>query len=107
MAERRIVGFHLDELNDWVAQLECGHNQHVRHNPPWINRPWVTTPEGRAQAVGHLLSCIKCDAGVPPAAGDGPQAEGYAQIARRIATWIDNQSGGPAKAGSTGGGSGN
>jgi hypothetical protein len=66
MAERRITGFHRDEHNDWVAQLECGHNQHVRHNPPWINRPWVVTPEGRAEALGRCLSCVKCDAGAPP-----------------------------------------
>ena len=31
------------------------------------------------------------DAGKPPAAGDGPQAEAFAAIARRIATWLDNQ----------------
>ncbi|MEZ5710396.1 MAG: Mrp/NBP35 family ATP-binding protein [Blastomonas sp.] len=30
------------------------------------------------------------DAGVPPASGDGPQAEAFAAIAARIATWIDN-----------------
>ena len=29
---RKIVGFHLDENLDWVAELECGHQQHVR--PP-------------------------------------------------------------------------
>jgi len=32
---RKIVDFHLDENLDWVAELECGHQQHVRHNPPW------------------------------------------------------------------------
>jgi ATP-binding protein involved in chromosome partitioning len=31
------------------------------------------------------------DAGRPPAAGDGPQAEMFAAIARRIATWLENQ----------------
>lgn len=31
------------------------------------------------------------DAGKPPAAGDGPQAEAFAAIARRVATWLDNQ----------------
>ncbi len=31
------------------------------------------------------------DAGTPPAAGDGPQAEAFAAIARRVATWLDNQ----------------
>jgi uncharacterized protein len=60
IASRRIVGFHLDEEGYWVAELECGHNQHVRHNPPWINRPWVVTPEGRAEALNEALPCRKC-----------------------------------------------
>lgn len=63
--ERRIVGFHTDELGDWVAELECGHHQHVRHDPPWINRPWVVTPEGRAQTLGRTLACRKCAQGAP------------------------------------------
>ena len=58
---RRIVGFHQDELGDWVADLECGHTQHVRHNPPWTLRPWVTTSEGRAEKLGEVLACRKCD----------------------------------------------
>jgi hypothetical protein len=63
--ERRIVGFHLDEEQHWVAELECGHNQHVRHDPPWSNRPWTQTPEGRATAIGARLNCRKCDTGAP------------------------------------------
>lgn len=31
------------------------------------------------------------DAGEPPAAGEGPQAEAFAGIARRIATWLGNR----------------
>jgi ATP-binding protein involved in chromosome partitioning len=31
------------------------------------------------------------DAGTPLAAGDGPQAEAFAAIARRVATWLANQ----------------
>jgi hypothetical protein len=58
-----MVGFHLDEVGDWVAELECGHNQHVRHNPPWTQRPWVVTPEGRAAKLGMALACRKCDQG--------------------------------------------
>lgn len=58
--KRKIVGFHQDERQDWVADLECGHGQHVRHNPPWIVRPWVTTPEGRAERLGVELDCRKC-----------------------------------------------
>jgi Protein of unknown function (DUF3565) len=55
-----IVGFHEDELGDWVAELQCGHNQHVRHNPPWCQRPWVLTQEGRRTFLGYELSCPKC-----------------------------------------------
>jgi len=59
--ERRISGYHQDEEGHWVAELECGHRQHVRHNPPWVNRPWVTTEEGRTAALGTTLDCKKCD----------------------------------------------
>jgi ATP-binding protein involved in chromosome partitioning len=31
------------------------------------------------------------DAGTPPAAGEGPQADAFAGLARRVATWLDNQ----------------
>ncbi|MGB2623298.1 MAG: DUF3565 domain-containing protein, partial [Candidatus Acidiferrum sp.] len=54
--------FHLDERQDWVAELECGHQQHVRHNPPWMSREWVTTAEGRAEHTGHELICVACAA---------------------------------------------
>jgi hypothetical protein len=64
--QQPITGYHQDEAGDWVARLKCGHNQHVRHQPPWINRPWVTTHEGRDEHIGHLLDCKKCDQGLPP-----------------------------------------
>jgi hypothetical protein len=41
---RKIVDFHQDERFDWVADLECGHQQHVRHNPPWTTRHGAPTP---------------------------------------------------------------
>ena len=63
--DRRIVGYHQDDAHDWVAELECGHNQHVRHDPPWTNRPWVTTAEGRRSVLGRALPCKKCDEGAP------------------------------------------
>lgn len=31
------------------------------------------------------------DAGTPPAAGEGPAAEAFAALAKRVATWLDNQ----------------
>jgi hypothetical protein len=58
---RKIVGFHKDEELHWVAELECGHNQHVRHNPPLVSRPWVQTAEGRATRIGYELDCKHCD----------------------------------------------
>jgi len=58
--KRPITGFHKDEHGDWVAELSCGHTQHVRHDPPWQLRPWVITPEGRKKYLGHLLNCKKC-----------------------------------------------
>jgi hypothetical protein len=63
---RQIVGFHMDERGDWVAQLECGHNQHVRHNPPWVSRPWVVSAEGRAAMLDETLPCKKCSTGALP-----------------------------------------
>lgn len=58
---RPIVGFHQDEHQDWVAELSCGHNQHVRHRPPFWSRPWVLTAEGRAEKLGAPLPCVLCE----------------------------------------------
>ncbi len=63
--KRKIVGFHRDDEGDWVADLACGHTQHVRHRPPWQNRPWVTTGAGRRGRLGVELECKKCDEGEP------------------------------------------
>jgi len=60
-----IVGYHLDDEQHWVAELACGHNQHVRHDPPLVSRPWVVTAEGREAMLGHRLGCRKCDRGEP------------------------------------------
>ena len=57
-----IVAFHQDDLGEWVADLRCGHSQHVRHNPPWQLRPWTATREGREAKLGLPLNCPLCDA---------------------------------------------
>jgi hypothetical protein len=59
--QQAIVGFHLDEEGHYVADLACGHGQHVRHDPPWQNRPWVLTEQGRHEKLGVILECKKCD----------------------------------------------
>ena len=58
---RAITGFHLDEAGDRVAELDCGHGQHVRHRPPFVNRPWVVTDAGREAMLGTPLDCVRCD----------------------------------------------
>ncbi len=56
-----MIDFHQDEQGDWVAELDCGHGYHMRHNPPWLIREWVQTKEGRQGFIGHMLDCPKCD----------------------------------------------
>jgi tellurite methyltransferase len=43
-----------------VAELTCGHNQHVRHRPPFQIRTWVLEEDTRAERVGTELSCPSC-----------------------------------------------
>ena len=59
--ERPIVGYHRDVEGDWVAELGCGHGQHVRHQPPFRLRPWVLDADGRASRLGAPLDCPLCD----------------------------------------------
>ena len=65
--ERAITGFGHDEEGDPIAILSCGHPQHVRHNPPFINRPWVMTEQGRSSMLGTTLGCVRCDRSELPA----------------------------------------
>lgn len=58
---RTIDGFHLDDAGDWVAELSCLHGQHVRHRPPFWDRAWVETEEGRVGRVGSEIECPLCD----------------------------------------------
>lgn len=64
----------MDSEGDWVAELSCYHNQHVRHRPPFQERAWVIEPEGRADRIGSPLECTLCDRAEMP--------EGLVQLAR-------------------------
>lgn len=59
--DRPITGYHQDDAGDWVAELSCGHSRHERHEPPFQQRPWVLTREGRAARIGVELACPACD----------------------------------------------
>lgn len=59
--QREIVGYHQDEHGDWVAELACGHQRHVRHQPPFQARPWAADAEGRRERLGTLLQCGTCE----------------------------------------------
>ena len=58
---RRIVDYDHDDEGHWRAILDCGHPQHVRHDPPLMTREWVLTEEGRASRLGLELDCKRCD----------------------------------------------
>ena len=64
--KQAMTAYHQDERGDWVAELVCGHFQHVRHKPPWQNRPWVVSAAGREKMLGYELDWKKCDEGAPP-----------------------------------------
>ena len=59
--QRTIAGYHEDDFGDWVAELSCGHNQHLRHRPPFQVRPWALDPVGRAEHYGSAIDCPLCD----------------------------------------------
>lgn len=55
-----ITDFDRDEHGDWFAVLSCGHTQHMRHDPPWQNRPWVQSEAKRNRYLGTEILCKKC-----------------------------------------------
>ncbi|PJK27409.1 DUF3565 domain-containing protein [Minwuia thermotolerans] len=59
--QRRITGFGLDDKGERFARLDCGHRQHVRHRPPFVERPWAESEAGRASMLGETLDCLRCD----------------------------------------------
>jgi tellurite methyltransferase len=69
---RTIRGFHVDDEGQWVAELSCFHNQHVRHRPPFENRPWVLNNERRAEHIGTPIDCTLCFDGELPTALRAP-----------------------------------
>ncbi|WP_433767581.1 DUF3565 domain-containing protein [Pseudomonas putida] len=58
-----ITGFHQDEEGHWVADLSCGHTQHLRHQPPWQSRAWVMDPAQRREKIGQPFDCGWCAQG--------------------------------------------
>jgi len=89
--ERCIVGFRQDDEGHWVAKLECGHEQHVRHDPPWQVRPWVITEAGRAAWLGRPLDCPACESvtgsitrPTSPTSPTSPPSEAETQLSAHI-----------------------
>lgn len=58
---RTIVRLVEDQTGTWVAHLSCFHRQHIRHRPPFQDRSWVTTADGRAGWTGSEIDCPLCD----------------------------------------------
>jgi tellurite resistance-related uncharacterized protein len=59
--DRPIIGFHQDDVGDWVAELSCLHVRHIRHEPPFIVAPWILDGPERSARIGALLECPLCD----------------------------------------------
>ncbi len=57
-----------------MAELSCGHGQHLRHDPPFVEREWVLDPRERERRLGSMLDCPGCDRAEIP--------EGYAPASR-------------------------
>ncbi|MSR13288.1 MAG: DUF3565 domain-containing protein [Gammaproteobacteria bacterium] len=57
---RAITALVQDLAGDWIAILVCGHRQHVRHRPPFADRSWVESREGRELHLGQDLECPLC-----------------------------------------------
>src|SRR5215217_6004391 len=66
LMQQKITGFDKDDEDHWRAILECGHRQHLRHDPPMTTREWVLTEEGRASRIGLELECKRCDEEATP-----------------------------------------
>jgi hypothetical protein len=56
----RLLDFRQDDQDHWVALLSCGHTQHLRHQPPWQNRPWVIDQQQRHALLGQPFPCGWC-----------------------------------------------
>lgn len=67
---RHITGFYEDVEGHFVAMLDCGHEQHVRHRPPFAERPWVLTEDGRRSMIGADIECRLCDQQRDDSGGD-------------------------------------
>jgi hypothetical protein len=63
--DQPIVAFRQDEAGTWVAELACGHTQHIRHNPPFRLAPWVLDDEERNARIGADIECGLCDQAEP------------------------------------------
>ncbi|MCS4247173.1 hypothetical protein M2394_001474 [Pseudomonas sp. BIGb0164] len=50
----------MDDDQHWVAELSCGHTQHLRHQPPWQSRAWVLDPAQRLEKIGQPFACGWC-----------------------------------------------
>jgi hypothetical protein len=61
--KRRIRSFRPDpaEPGAWIVELDCGHSQHLRHDPPFSSRPWLPSEAGRRQFLGVAIDCKRCE----------------------------------------------
>jgi len=59
--KQTIQAFELDDAQEWLAVLACGHSRHVRHRPPMFEAEWLASEAGRTGRVGTELECGFCE----------------------------------------------
>ena len=97
-AQPSLLGFHQDEAGHWVAELSCGHTQHLRHQPPWQNRHWVTDARQRQQRIGQPFACGWCQAELEGRADKAPTTKNLPRVCCASESLVESSLGKPLAA---------
>jgi len=57
---RTIASHRKDDAGTRVLGLDCGHERHVRHSPPWSHYPWALDDAACDRKLGESIECAHC-----------------------------------------------
>lgn len=57
---RIITSWRREAADVVVLRLDCGHDRHVHHRPPWSSHAWATDDAATEARVGHPIECLRC-----------------------------------------------
>lgn len=73
---RTILGWRREAADTVVSTLDCGHDRHVRHQPPLSSHAWVLDDAACDARVGASIECLRCGQRLLP-----ERAQSYRRIA--------------------------